>query len=153
MPEWIDTVQLDEVTAVERQHRPVARDGEGQNEGIRDAFIALTGFLGCQDVMTKFPQFFDHRKREVFVTVQPRHPLSFLIFFYCSVDLFGVRPVIGPSDRQVGLGQVRMVFSDLRIGQAQPPPRNEARDSVPRISKYMARHHTRLKPIESSFLC
>jgi hypothetical protein len=89
-----ETVQFDEVTAVERQNRPVARDGEGQNAGIRDALIALTGFLGCQDVMTKLPQFFDDRKREVFVTVQPRHPLCFLVFLDCSVDLFRVRPVI-----------------------------------------------------------
>jgi hypothetical protein len=96
--------------------------------------IAVTGFLGCQDVMTKFPQFFDDRKREVFVTVQPRHPLSFLVFLYCSVDLFSVRPVIGPSDRQVGLGQLRVMFSDLLIGQPQPAPRNETRDRVPRIS-------------------
>ena len=51
-----------------------------------------------------------------------------------SVDLFSVRPVIGPSDRQVGLGQVRVVCSDLRIGQLQPAPRNETRDRVPRIS-------------------
>jgi hypothetical protein len=129
-----DTVQLDEVTAVERQNRPVARDGKGQNAGVRDALIAVTGFLGCQDVMTEFPQFFDDWKREVFVTVQPRHPLCFLVFLDCSVDRFGVRPVIGPSDRQVGLGQVWVVFSDLRIGQPQPAPRNETRDRVPRIS-------------------
>jgi hypothetical protein len=96
--------------------------------------IALTGFLGCQDVMTKLPKFFDHRKREIFVTVQPRHPLSFLVFLYCSVDLFSVRPVIGPSNRQVGLGQVRVMFSDLRIGQSQPAPCNETRDRVSRIS-------------------
>jgi hypothetical protein len=129
-----DTVQVNEVTAVECQHRPVARDGEGQNAGIRDSLIAVTGFLGCQDVVTKFPKFFDDRKREVFVTVQPRHPLSFLVLLDRSVDLFSVRPVIGPSDRQVGLGQVRVVLPDLRIGQPQPAPRNETRDRVPRIS-------------------
>jgi hypothetical protein len=105
--------------------------------------IAVTGFLGCQDVMTKFPQFFDDRKREVFVTVQTRHPLSFLVFLYCLVDLFSARPVIGPSDRQVGLGQVRVMFSDLLIGQPQPAPRNETRDRVPRISNaWLATTHS-----------
>jgi hypothetical protein len=60
--------------------------------------------------------------------------LSFLVFLDRSFDLFSVRPVIGPSDRQVGLGQVRVVFSDLRIRQPQPAPRNDTRDRVPRIS-------------------
>ncbi len=127
-------VQVNEVATVERQHRPAARDGEGQNAGIRNALITVTGFLGRQDVMTKLPQFFDNRKREIFVTVQPRHPLSFLVFLDCPVDLFSVLPIIAPSDRQVGLGQVRVMFSDLGIGQPQSAPRNKTRDRVPRIS-------------------
>ncbi len=45
-------MQADEVAAVECQHSPVERGGEGQDSRIRNAEVRLPRFLGCHDIVT-----------------------------------------------------------------------------------------------------
>jgi hypothetical protein len=125
---------MDEVTAVERQHRSALGAREGQDSGIRDPKVPLARLLGCQDIVTKAPQLFDDRVGEILVALELGHPSAFLIVPYRLVDRFRVLVVIGPGGLQVRLGQIGVVLEDALIWEAQTTPLHQAGHGVARVS-------------------
>ena len=85
------SVQSDEMFAVDRQNRAVARRRKRQNFVIFDSLIGFASFENRENIMAQLAQFGDDRKGKILVGVEPCHDSSGLILPNLLFDFGAIR--------------------------------------------------------------
>jgi hypothetical protein len=111
----IGSMQPFEVGPVERQDDSTGHSGEFQDPLV--GLTSLPGFLHCQNIVTKVPQYFDNFGVEILVRIELGHRGSRLgVASNKPLNLIGIVAAVFPGSVQVGRLQAGNAAEDVGIG-------------------------------------